>query len=96
MIYILGLPAMSTTAAPSTPKPAAAAPAAPAAPAAASASTTPPAQPTRSYGNLKDSDRIFTNIYGQSDIWIEGALKRVRFISLPSACPRHHTYLRFI
>ena len=33
---------------------------------------------TRSYGNLKDSDRIFTNLYGEHDIFIKGAEKRVR------------------
>ena len=32
----------------------------------------------RTYGNLKDSDRIFTNLYGEHDIFIKGALKRVR------------------
>jgi len=31
---------------------------------------------TRSYGNLKDSDRIFTNLYGEHDIFIKGAEKR--------------------
>ncbi len=46
-----------------------AAPATPAAPAA-------PAAPARVYGGLKDSDRIFTNIYGRNDPFIEGALKR--------------------
>lgn len=30
-----------------------------------------------SYGNLKDSDRIFTNIYKDRDPYINGALKRV-------------------
>lgn len=30
----------------------------------------------RSYGNLKDSDRIFTNLYGKYDIGIKGAMKR--------------------
>ena len=29
------------------------------------------------YGNLKDSDRIFTNVYRDADPYIEGALKRV-------------------
>lgn len=29
------------------------------------------------YGNLKDSDRIFTNVYKDGDPYIEGALKRV-------------------
>lgn len=40
----------------------------------------------RSYGNLKDSDRIFTNLYGEHDIFIKGALARV-----PSAS--HDYYL---
>lgn len=30
----------------------------------------------RTYGNLKDSDRIFTNLYGKHDVSIEGAMKR--------------------
>jgi len=30
----------------------------------------------RTYGALKDSDRIFTNLYGEHDIFIQGALKR--------------------
>lgn len=30
-----------------------------------------------SYGNLKDSDRIFTNVYRDGDPYINGALKRV-------------------
>ena len=29
------------------------------------------------YGGLKDQDRIFTNIYGEHDSSIDGALKRV-------------------
>jgi len=29
------------------------------------------------YGNLKDSDRIFTNVYQDGDPYINGALKRV-------------------
>jgi hypothetical protein len=32
----------------------------------------------RTYGNLKDSDRIFTNLYRDGSPWIDGALKRVR------------------
>lgn len=43
-------------------------------------STTPQAntQPAkRTYGNLKDSDRIFTNVYRDGDPFVEGALKRV-------------------
>lgn len=31
------------------------------------------------YGNLKDSDRIFTNVYRDGDPYIDGALKRVQF-----------------
>ena len=30
----------------------------------------------RSYGNLKDQDRIFTNVYCDGDPFIDGALKR--------------------
>jgi NADH dehydrogenase (ubiquinone) flavoprotein 1 len=37
----------------------------------------------RSYGNLKDSDRIFTNLYGEQDIFIKGAMARVSLYSLP-------------
>ncbi|KAJ2396312.1 NADH dehydrogenase [ubiquinone] flavoprotein 1, mitochondrial, partial [Coemansia sp. RSA 2603] len=31
---------------------------------------------TRQYGGLKDQDRIFTNLYGQHDFGLKGALKR--------------------
>ena len=34
----------------------------------------------KTYGKLKDSDRIFTNVYKDSDPYIEGALRRVRQI----------------
>lgn len=30
----------------------------------------------RSYGNLSDQDRIFTNVYNDGDPFIDGALKR--------------------
>jgi len=30
----------------------------------------------RSYGGLKDQDRIFTNLYDDNDRWIEGAMQR--------------------
>lgn len=30
----------------------------------------------RSYGNLSDQDRIFTNVYKDNDPFIEGAMKR--------------------
>lgn len=62
-----------------TPPPAGAKPATPPQPAAAATPTPPPATPApRSYGNLKDKDRIFTNLYGEHDIYLKGALKRVR------------------
>lgn len=35
------------------------------------------APPKKTYGNLKDQDRIFTNLYGDNDPYIDGALKRV-------------------
>lgn len=35
----------------------------------------------RTYGGLKDQDRIFTNLYKDGDPFIEGALKRVWQIS---------------
>ncbi len=31
----------------------------------------------RSYGGLKDQDRIFTNLYNDDDPYIEGAIRRV-------------------
>ena len=34
------------------------------------------AQRNRSYGNLSDQDRIFTNLYKDQSPWIDGALKR--------------------
>ncbi|KAF0853034.1 mitochondrial Complex I (CI) NADH:ubiquinone oxidoreductase subunit 51-kDa/NUBM/NDUFV1/NuoF [Andalucia godoyi] len=46
------------------------------------ASTTPaapaaPAAPVKTkFGDLSDEDRIFTNLYGERDVYIEGALKR--------------------
>jgi NADH dehydrogenase (ubiquinone) flavoprotein 1 len=36
----------------------------------------PPAPEKKSYGGLKDKDRIFTNLYGEHDIGIKGAMKR--------------------
>jgi hypothetical protein len=36
----------------------------------------------RTYGNLKDQDRIFTNLYRDQSPWLDGALKRVRYYSL--------------
>ena len=68
----------SSTASSTPPKPAAPASAsAPSVPTTAGASV--PAQPqthTRVYGGLKDQDRIFTNIYGERDCFIDGAVKR--------------------
>jgi hypothetical protein len=44
-------------------------------------STTPAAapasKPPRVYGNLKDEDRIFQNLYGRHDWNLKGAMKRV-------------------
>jgi hypothetical protein len=31
----------------------------------------------KTYGNLKDQDRIFSNVYKDTDPYIEGALRRV-------------------
>ena len=31
----------------------------------------------KSFGGLKDQDRIFTNLYGDNDAYISGALRRV-------------------
>jgi hypothetical protein len=39
-------------------------------------SSASPQTHTRVYGGLKDADRIFTNIYGERDCFIKGALKR--------------------
>jgi len=58
-----------STAAPPNVKPAAAAPPPP-------VQEQKPATPERSYGNLKDKDRIFTNLYGELDFGLQGALKR--------------------
>jgi len=30
----------------------------------------------KSYGNLSDQDRIFTNVYKDESPWIDGAIKR--------------------
>ena len=35
----------------------------------------------KTYGNLKDSDRIFTNVYKDTDPYISGALRRVFHLS---------------
>lgn len=34
----------------------------------------------KTYGNLKDSDRIFTNVYKDTDPYISGALRRVLYL----------------
>jgi hypothetical protein len=36
----------------------------------------------RAYGGLKDSDRIFTNVYGDGSPFVDGAVKRVGIIHL--------------
>ena len=38
------------------------------------------ASTAKTYGNLKDSDRIFTNVYKDTDPYIKGALRRVQFL----------------
>eukprot|EP00741_Cyanophora_paradoxa_P005206 tig00000852_g5046.t1 len=38
--------------------------------------STAAAAPARKHGGLKDEDRIFTNIYGEHDVGIKGAMKR--------------------
>lgn len=37
----------------------------------------------RTYGRLKDSDRIFTNVYRDGSPWVDGALKRVGISHFP-------------
>jgi hypothetical protein len=32
--------------------------------------------PMRMYGNLSDQDRIFTNLYKDTEPWLDGAIKR--------------------
>lgn len=39
------------------------------------------ASTTKTYGNLKDSDRIFTNVYKDTDPYIKGALRRVKVLN---------------
>eukprot|EP00697_Spironema_sp_BW2_P005200 gnl/Spiro4/16998_TR9166_c0_g1_i1.p1 gnl/Spiro4/16998_TR9166_c0_g1~~gnl/Spiro4/16998_TR9166_c0_g1_i1.p1 ORF type:complete len:493 (+),score=143.74 gnl/Spiro4/16998_TR9166_c0_g1_i1:31-1479(+) len=45
-------------------------------PAPAAAPPKPPSAPPRQYGNLSDSDRIFTNLYRDGDVGIAAAEKR--------------------
>lgn len=40
-----------------------------------------PSPQKRSYGGLKDEDRIFTNLYGRHDWKLKGALSRVLYKS---------------
>ncbi|KND01572.1 NADH dehydrogenase [ubiquinone] flavoprotein 1, mitochondrial [Spizellomyces punctatus DAOM BR117] len=40
------------------------------------ATAAPDPSPNRTYGNLSDEDRIFTNLYGKHDFRLAGALKR--------------------
>jgi len=42
----------------------------------ATQATPPPPPEKRSYGGLKDKDRIFTNLYGEHDPFLPGAYKR--------------------
>jgi hypothetical protein len=50
--------------------------------------------PTRFYGNLKDSDRIFTNVYGDGDFGIKGSLQRVRINNSLGRLAPHQRYSR--
>ncbi len=47
------------------------------------------AEAKTSFGNLKDQDRIFTNLYGDGDPYINGALKRVLINSI-NGSPKSH------
>jgi len=39
------------------------------------------------FGDLKDEDRIFTNLYGRHDWHLKGALQRVRHVHTAVSCP---------
>eukprot|EP01113_Clastostelium_recurvatum_P019561 TRINITY_DN2306_c0_g1_i4.p1 TRINITY_DN2306_c0_g1~~TRINITY_DN2306_c0_g1_i4.p1 ORF type:complete len:514 (+),score=144.00 TRINITY_DN2306_c0_g1_i4:23-1543(+) len=68
-----GFATSGATSQPTPPPPPTPAPApAPAAPSAAGTNVLP----NRVYGGLKDKDRIFTNLYADGDIFLEGAKKR--------------------
>ena len=41
------------------------------------AAAVPPKQTKTKFGGLKDSDRIFTNLYGRHDFKLKGAQSRV-------------------
>lgn len=43
----------------------------------AAAAAVPPKQTKTKFGGLKDSDRIFTNLYGRHDFKLKGAQSRV-------------------
>ena len=52
------------------------------------------ASTTKTYGNLKDADRIFTNVYKDSDPYIKGALRRVFFQSKTGRLAPHQGHYR--
>lgn len=58
-----------------------------AAPQAAAAPAKPAAPKKTVFGNLKDSDRIFTNLYGERSPFKDGALKRVRLLRRGDVLP---------
>jgi hypothetical protein len=41
----------------------------------------------RTHGNLKDADRIFTNLYGKHDVGIKGAMARGGMCVMPPCFP---------
>lgn len=63
-----------------------------AAPQAAAPAAKPAAPKKTVFGNLKDSDRIFTNLYGERSPFIDGALKRVRIASLTQQSAFIHSF----
>ncbi len=50
------------------------------------------ASTTKTYGNLKDSDRIFTNVYKDSDPYIKGAIRRVFIPLIPGRLASNKRY----
>ena len=50
------------------------------------------AMSTRVYGNLPDADRIFTNVYKDTDPYIDGALRRVLIITCRETGIEPRTY----
>merc|ERR1712212_411556 len=47
----------------------------------------------RNYGNLKDEDRIFTNVYGRHDWRLKGALKRGQYYKTKEILLKGHEWI---